>query len=57
MQTARLWASLGHFAERQCFRIDGVTGPDEYTAIVDDNVYTNLMAQQNLRDAADACER
>ena len=35
------------------FRIDGVTGPDEYSAIVDNNVYTNLMAQQNLRAAAD----
>ena len=26
------------------FRIDGVTGPDEYSAIADNNVYTNLMA-------------
>jgi alpha,alpha-trehalose phosphorylase len=33
------------------FRIDGVTGPDEYTAVVDNNVYTNLMAQRNLREA------
>ena len=57
VQTARLWASLGHFASDGCFRIDGVTGPDEYTAVVDDNVYTNLMAQKNLTDAADACER
>ena len=39
------------------FRIDGVTGPDEYTAIVDNNVYTNLMAQQNLRVAADTAAR
>jgi alpha,alpha-trehalose phosphorylase len=57
VQTARLWASLGQFASATSFRIDGVTGPDEYTAVVDDNVYTNLMAQQNLRTAADACER
>ena len=57
VQTARLWASLGQFATPTCFRIDGVTGPDEYTAVVDDNVYTNLMAQQNLRAAADACDR
>ena len=34
--------------------IDGVTGPDEYSAVADNNVYTNLMAQQNLRVAADA---
>jgi alpha,alpha-trehalose phosphorylase len=38
------------------FRIDGVTGPDEYSAIADNNVYTNLMAQRNLRAAADAIE-
>ena len=39
------------------FRIDGVTGPDEYSAIADNNVYTNLMAERNLRAAADAAER
>src|SRR5205823_7289666 len=38
------------------FRIDGVTGPDEYSAIVDNNVYTNLMAQRNLRAAAAVVE-
>jgi len=57
VHTARLWASLGHFASDESFRIDGVTGPDEYTAVVDDNVYTNLMAERNLRAATDACER
>jgi alpha,alpha-trehalose phosphorylase len=57
VHTARLWASLGQFAGDGSFRVDGVTGPDEYTAVVDDNVYTNLMAQQKLRHAADACER
>src|SRR3989454_5204132 len=39
------------------FRIDGVTGPDEYSAIADNNVYTNLMAQHNLRWAAEAVQR
>ena len=39
------------------FHIDGVTGPDEYSAVVDDNVYTNLMAARNLAAAADAAER
>ena len=39
------------------FHIDGVTGPDEYTAVANDNVYTNLMAQRNLRAAADAATR
>jgi alpha,alpha-trehalose phosphorylase len=50
--TARLWQSLGHHDPGRGFRIDGVTGPDEYSAIADNNVYTNLMAQRNLRWAA-----
>jgi alpha,alpha-trehalose phosphorylase len=57
VETARLWRSLGHHDAAGQFRIDGVTGPDEYSAIADNNVYTNLMAQRNLRDAADAVER
>ncbi|MBA2390608.1 MAG: glycoside hydrolase family 65 protein [Geodermatophilaceae bacterium] len=57
IETARLWASLGHFNGDDRFRITGVTGPDEYTAIVDDNVFTNLMAQRNLSAAAAVAER
>jgi alpha,alpha-trehalose phosphorylase len=57
METARMWRSLGHHDAHGRFRIDGVTGPDEYSAIADNNVYTNLMAQRNLRAAADAAER
>jgi alpha,alpha-trehalose phosphorylase len=57
VETARLWRSLGHHDGAGRFRIDGVTGPDEYSAIADNNVYTNLMAQQNLHAAADAAER
>ncbi|QMU76586.1 glycoside hydrolase family 65 protein [Streptacidiphilus sp. PB12-B1b] len=57
VETARLWRSLGHHDHVGAFHIDGVTGPDEYSAIADDNVYTNLMAQANLRAAADAAER
>ena len=49
--------SLGHHDLHGGFRIDGVTGPDEYSAVVDNNVYTNLMAQRNLREAAAVCER
>ncbi|MGH3783696.1 MAG: glycoside hydrolase family 65 protein [Pseudonocardiaceae bacterium] len=56
-QTARLWRSLGHHDDQGRFRIDGVTGPDEYSAIADNNVYTNLMAQHNLRCAAAAAQR
>jgi alpha,alpha-trehalose phosphorylase len=57
VETARHWLSLGHHDARGGFRIDGVTGPDEYSAIADNNVYTNLMAQKNLLAAADAVER
>jgi len=57
VHTARLWRSLGHYDLHGGFRIDGVTGPDEYSAIADNNVYTNLMAQQNLRAAADVAAR
>ncbi len=57
VQTARLWRSLGHHDLQGRFRIDGVTGPDEYSAISDNNVYTNLMAARNLSGAADFCER
>src|SRR5881398_585244 len=57
VETARLWRSLGHYDAAGRFRIDGVTGPDEYSAIADNNVYTNLMAQRNLQGAADAAER
>jgi alpha,alpha-trehalose phosphorylase len=56
VETARLWASLGYHA-KEGFRIDGVTGPDEYSAIADNNVYTNLMAQRNLREAAELADR
>ncbi len=56
VETARLWASLGYFDAQGEFRIDGVTGPDEYSAIADNNVYTNVMAKRNLLAAAEAIE-
>jgi alpha,alpha-trehalose phosphorylase len=57
VETARLWCSLGHHDDEGGFRIDGVTGPDEYSALADNNVFTNLMAARNLRVAADVAER
>jgi trehalose/maltose hydrolase-like predicted phosphorylase len=57
VETARLWLSLGHHDRHGVWHIDGVTGPDEYTAVVRDNVFTNLMAAHNLRAAAEACLR
>lgn len=58
VETARLWVDLGFYSEERkgLFCIDGVTGPDEYTAIVNNNFFTNLMAQENLRYAAEIIE-
>ena len=52
IETARMWVSLGFFGKDGLFHIHGVTGPDEYTAVVNDNLYTNVMARFNLRAAA-----
>jgi alpha,alpha-trehalose phosphorylase len=57
VETARLWRSLGHHDVDGRFRIDGVTGPDEYSAVCDNNIYTNLMAERNLREAFLAFQR
>jgi alpha,alpha-trehalose phosphorylase len=57
VETARLWRSFGYHDADGRFRIDGVTGPDEYSALADNNVYTNLMARDNMRDAAAAARR
>ncbi|MFF2369118.1 glycoside hydrolase family 65 protein [Agromyces sp. NPDC058110] len=57
VETARLWVSLGRWSDDGRFHLDGLTGPDEYSARVDDNLYTNLMAQLNLAAAADAARR
>jgi alpha,alpha-trehalose phosphorylase len=57
VESARLWRSIGHHDATGAFRIDGVTGPDEYSAVADNNVYTNLMAAQNLQAAADVVAR
>jgi alpha,alpha-trehalose phosphorylase len=55
--TARLWAALGNTDRKGRFRLPGVTGPDEYSAVSDDNTYTNLMARRNLLGAAHAADR
>jgi alpha,alpha-trehalose phosphorylase len=53
-ETARLWEDLGFYATNNSgsFHIHRVTGPDEYTTVVNDNCYTNIMARFNLRYAA-----
>ncbi|WP_036318608.1 glycoside hydrolase family 65 protein [Microbacterium indicum] len=55
VETARLWSTLGFWRmgdEGESFHIHGVTGPDEYTTVVNDNLFTNVMARFNLRAAA-----
>ena len=50
VETARFWCDLGFFSSRKGgkFCINGVTGPDEYNTVVNNNTYTNLMARENL---------
>ena len=57
IETARMWEDLGFYGADGRFHIHGVTGPDEYTAVVNDNAYTNLMARLNLRYAAASVRR
>ncbi len=58
VETARMWSDLGFWrvtAEGDSsFHIHGVTGPDEYTTVVNNNMFTNVMARYNLRRAARA---
>jgi alpha,alpha-trehalose phosphorylase len=58
VETARLWLDLGFYSHEKGgkFCINGVTGPDEYNAVVNNNAYTNLMARENLRYAAQTVE-
>jgi alpha,alpha-trehalose phosphorylase len=58
VETARLWVDLGFYSDAQAgkFCINGVTGPDEYNAVVNNNAYTNLMARENLRYATQVVE-
>ncbi|GAA1765426.1 glycosyl hydrolase family 65 protein [Nocardioides hankookensis] len=58
VETARMWADLGFWRSNgePSFHIHGVTGPDEYTTVVNNNLFTNVMARYNLELAADAME-
>ncbi|MEO7449096.1 MAG: glycosyl hydrolase family 65 protein, partial [Humibacillus sp.] len=52
---ARMWTDLGFWlgrGEGRRFHLHGVTGPDEYTTVVNNNLFTNVMAKDNLRQAA-----
>jgi alpha,alpha-trehalose phosphorylase len=54
VETARLWLDLGFYSKAKGgkFCINSVTGPDEYNTVVNNNAFTNLMARENLRYAA-----
>ena len=54
VETARLYLDVGHMRDG-LFRIDGVTGPDEYTCIVDNNYYTNAGAANTFMEADALC--
>ena len=56
VETARMWADLGFYGRDGRFHIHSVTGPDEYTTVVNDNTFTNLMARMNLSYAAQALD-
>src|SRR6516225_6014924 len=58
VETARLWQNLGFYSDAKGgkFCINSVTGPDEYNTVVNNNAYTNLMARENLRYAAETIE-
>ena len=61
VETARMWADLGFWRDKgsgwRSFHIHGVTGPDEYTTVVNDNLFTNVMARFNLGMAAEVLQR
>lgn len=59
VETSRLWADLGFYSKKRDgkFCINGVTGPDEYNTVVNNNLYTNLMAQENMRFAIETIEK
>jgi alpha,alpha-trehalose phosphorylase len=59
IETARFWHDLGFFSSRKGgkFSINGVTGPDEYKTVVNNNTYTNLMARENLCYAVETLEQ
>jgi alpha,alpha-trehalose phosphorylase len=59
VETARMWADLGFWRSNgdESFHIHGVTGPDEYTTVVNNNLFTNVMARFNLEQAVASVER
>lgn len=59
IETARFYEAYGHYDDLRdgAFVLNNVTGPDEYTAIVNNNFYTNLLAKHNLNYAIEWVEK
>jgi len=57
LETARIWLGIGSYNRAGAFVINEVTGPDEYTALVNNNYYTNAMAKLHMQFAASVAER
>lgn len=57
LDTAKFWASRAEWnAEMNRYEYNDVIGPDEYHEHVDNNSYTNRMAQWNLQTALEMLE-
>ncbi|KAJ9471436.1 hypothetical protein DIPPA_05219 [Diplonema papillatum] len=53
LEMARFWLEYGNWSPAGHFQINCVTGPDEYTCLVNNNYYTNIMVQDALSYAVD----
>ncbi len=49
IEIARLWLDTGNYDRKGRFVINEVTGPDEYTCMVDNNFYTNCAAAHGMK--------
>ena len=47
IEVSRMWLDLGNYYRGQ-FHLNEVTGPDEYTCLVNNNYYTNALAKFGL---------
>jgi kojibiose phosphorylase len=57
LDTAKFWATRAEWNEElERYEFNDVIGPDEYHDHVDNNYYTNRMAQWNLKTALDVLE-
>lgn len=56
VETARFWVEFGEYIDYKGgkFCYNGVTGPDEFAVLVNNNCYTNMMARENMKYAVEA---